>query len=255
MKIGVFYENLMTGIYKDKDYKEVLPIAVQSGIEFLEMNWYTLAELGDEFVTFVHSLGMALTAYLCTDENGITSFGTDAEAELPRMQAYGLDKFLMVYAQDYPANADKSIAKTKIIKSLNPLIQSAKRYGIKVNFEDFDGERIPCGSCADLLAYSKESPELLYTFDTGNFYFFGENAIDAYPLMKDRIVHVHLKDYPSLTNLTECVPGKGCLPLAEILHTLYADGYNGWISIEMFGTPMSYDALGFAVNFIKDNFR
>ncbi|GEM_PF-6502539 len=255
MKIGIFYDNLTSGIWQGKDCKEVLPIAKEVGIEYLEMNWVDLAAAGPDFARYVHSLGMAFAVYLFTDENGITLLGSKAEDELVRMKEYGIENLLMVYAMHYPAGADKNVAKAKIIKSLRSLTEKATAYGIKVTFEDFDNNNIPCGGCTDLLAYAAEAPGLSFTFDTGNFIFFGENLMETYPLLKEKIVHVHVKDRTSLTDLTPCVPGQGCLPLADFLHALCADGYDGRLSIEMFGAPMSRDALTSAVSFIKTNFQ
>lgn len=73
-------------------------------------------------------------------------------------------------------------------------------------------------------------------FDTGNFIYAGEDALESLAHLKDRIEYVHLKDRASPDDM-RCVPaGSGCVPIPEIVHTLVWEGYNGWITIEQYGS-------------------
>ncbi|MNP47575.1 Xylose isomerase-like TIM barrel [compost metagenome] len=113
--------------------------------------------------------------------------------------------------------------------------------------EDFDDIRAPFSSSDELLWFMEQVPKLRCTFDTGNFIFRGENEMDAFGKLKDKIVHVHCKDRsldeenggtPKITaNGTQLFPspvGYGCISIDEILHRLIRDGYNDTVAIEHF---------------------
>ena len=60
--------------------------------------------------------------------------------------------------------------------------------------------------------------------------------MEAYNLFRDRIGHVHLKDRVAPDDM-HCVPaGSGCIPIAELVHSLVATGYTGWLTVEQYGS-------------------
>lgn len=99
-----------------------------------------------------------------------------------------------------------------------------------------------------MMWFAERIPQLMITFDTGNFMYSGQSELDAFGLLKDRIVHVHCKDR-SLIEKPHCemkmtVDGKamypapvgsGCIKMKEIIASLEARGYDGIYTIEHFG--------------------
>ncbi len=88
------------------------------------------------------------------------------------------------------------------------------------------------------------------TFDNGNFMLADEEPMAAYPVLIDRSVHVHLKDWeiidseaeaglvsPRGTRYVGCEIGEGAAQVAEVTQRLKADGYEGWLSLEVSTAP------------------
>jgi L-ribulose-5-phosphate 3-epimerase len=100
------------------------------------------------------------------------------------------------------------------------------------------------------------SPAVRGLWDPGNEAYGGRESFPlGYNLMKDILVHVHLKDaYVGADGKSRCVPlGSGEVPVIAHLKALAADGYDGLFTIEthyipnggsqMTGTRMTLDAL------------
>lgn len=78
-------------------------------------------------------------------------------------------------------------------------------------------------------------------FDFANFVQVGQDTLEAYRLLKDYIVYIHVKD--ALTADGQVVPaGFGDGHVAEILDMLFDGGFNGFLSLE----PHLSDFRGFA---------
>ena len=53
---------------------------------------------------------------------------------------------------------------------------------------------------------------------------------------RKQIGHVHLKDRTAPYDMT-CVPaGDGCIPMGEIIGKLKESGYEGWYTVEQYGS-------------------
>jgi inosose dehydratase len=139
--------------------------------------------------------------------------------------------------------------------ALNELCEEAVKRGVTVMMENFDGIMAPYATTQGLAWFMEQVPLLRCCFDTGNFLFSEEDALQAYEVLKSRIVHVHAKDR-SLTRkkgekplrtikrrkLYSSPVGHGCIPIRQIVEDLRRDGYNGIFAIEHFG---SKDMLGY----------
>lgn len=128
---------------------------------------------------------------------------------------------------------------------LNEASIIAAEYGITVTLEDFDPlPAFVCSakSCMDVLA---RAPKAGLTFDTGNFLIADDNPVEIFPLVKERIAHVHVKekacvqpdDKPAQTSLKGlkyrgAFLGKGSAQIAECTALLKESGYKGWLSVE-----------------------
>lgn len=122
--------------------------------------------------------------------------------------------------------------------------------GVTLTIEDFGMYPSFTASAAHCLEALEAAncPDIRFTFDNGNFLLGDDTPTRAYPLLKDRTVHVHIKDFaiarpdekPLLTS-PNGVPYKGCAigdgeaEVAACLALLKADGYDGWVSLEVGG--------------------
>ena len=108
--------------------------------------------------------------------------------------------------------------------------------GFQILVEDYDNPRSLCFNTERLDSLFALSGDLGLVFDTGNFLFAGEEALACFDHFRDRIGHVHLKDRVSPTDM-HCVPaGTGCIPMADIVRRLAASGYDGWYTVEQYGS-------------------
>ncbi|WP_188454943.1 sugar phosphate isomerase/epimerase family protein [Virgibacillus oceani] len=100
------------------------------------------------------------------------------------------------------------------------------------------------------------------TFDTGNFLLVNEMPREAFDRLKEKIVHVHFKDFREKhpnesvkgfqstegVGLIGTIPGDGQVDLSYIVDGLKGVHYDGWLSIEYEGIEDAKHATTEAVN-------
>jgi len=124
------------------------------------------------------------------------------------------------------------------------------------------------GTCVQSIAETEKfleltDPELVFLlYDTGHFYFAGEDPLEALEMFYPRIKHVHLKDVRSnvLTEVKEnnwsflqavragafTVPGDGNINFDPIFQTLSDEGYEGWMIVEAEQDPAKANPFEYA---------
>ncbi|MBR6858026.1 MAG: sugar phosphate isomerase/epimerase [Bacteroidales bacterium] len=166
-------------------------------------------------------------------------YGAGAQPEMEALaltflETYGYDRLLLVTGlmPEGSTAEDRDAARQRIAAFAKRVTD--KGYCIMV--EDFDNPRSLCYNMAGLDSLFTLSPTLGHVFDTGNYLFAGDDALVAYDKFRDRIAHVHLKDRVAPDNM-HCVPaGSGCIPIAQIVHSLLDSGYDGWLTVEQYGS-------------------
>lgn len=121
--------------------------------------------------------------------------------------------------------------------------------GVIVTVEDFDGLDSPLAGMYGIHWFLQQVPELMYTLDTGNFLFYGEDVLEAFELLKDRIAHVHCKDREPETNAS-VQTGTGYIPFEEILDKLKALNYDGFLAIEHFDVAGQEECIRGSAEFL-----
>lgn len=106
------------------------------------------------------------------------------------------------------------------------------------NEKDIYGEKAK--ECRQLMdAFAGKSFKAI--FDFANFVQAGQDTLEAYNMLKDYIVYIHVKD--AVAGSGNVVPaGMGDGNVAKILRDLYGSGYNGFLSLE----PHLFNFVGFA---------
>ncbi|MFW5798912.1 MAG: sugar phosphate isomerase/epimerase family protein [Planctomycetota bacterium] len=123
-----------------------------------------------------------------------------------------------------------------------------RQHGLTLAVEDFGfTPRMMCSaeSCLEVLEYGGGVVHFL--FDTGNFEFCGETALDNFDTLIDKACYVHFKDWyrapdigddagEQFGDLAGCPLGKGVVPNAQVADKLKARGYDGWVAMEATAT-------------------
>lgn len=155
---------------------------------------------------------------------------------------------------------ERSLEMTKYLANL------ANENGISIGFEDYDGET-PVSKAENMLWYIENLPGSHCIFDTGNFLYEGEDVLENYKTLKPYITRqVHCKDRaltgrpneaPSVSkNGFESYPaavGSGIMPMKEILTDLKESGFDGILTIELFGSKDYMEDIINSVEFLKQN--
>ena len=135
----------------------------------------------------------------------------------------------------------------RMVKGFQLAVKKGKEYGLEVCFETTPEDVVCLSGTEDCRYVLDRVPDLGLVFDTANMLPHGDDTLSAYEALKDRIVHVHLKDVellntkPSLFEnevaadgrlMRGTVYGKGVIPVKEVFDRMCADGYNGVFAIE-----------------------
>ena len=102
--------------------------------------------------------------------------------------------------------------------------------------ESYDNKASLCYGSERLQDLLSRSKTLGVAFDIGNFTYAGEDPVEAYETLKDRVRHVHLKDRASLDDMTSVPAGTGCSKISTVLQKMEEADYDGWYTVEIFGS-------------------
>lgn len=145
----------------------------------------------------------------------------------------------------------------EIVENFRVPLQIAEKEGVILGLENEHICNIATGVDAYKLFRQIDSPILKLIWDPGNAFFAGEIPYpDGYSLIKDYVVHVHVKDAQrsNKTAKAKWMPiGKGEIDFKKQLQALLVDKFNGVVSLETHyvpqggsqeeGTRMSFEGL------------
>ncbi len=253
-KLSVFYEHIFEAAAQSSEpVGKMLEYAVSCGIDGLECDLWRLEEK-NQVKSLFDGCGVKVSSiynFFDFPHESRESCEVKYRKVLETAAYFGADKVLCVpgFVQD---NEDMSECREIVCERLNEMCRTASEYGITVTLEDFDDIKSPCCTTEGLLYFMRNTEGLRYTFDTGNFQYCLENADKAYDLLKEYVVHVHLKDrsYNSANSDLDNTNGKadlagkimypsvvceGVIGIDKLIGKLLADGYGGRFAIEHFG--------------------
>jgi len=140
----------------------------------------------------------------------------------------------------------------KLISSLIKVIDYTKGTSIKVAIENQSAIFRPDSKILDVRYLLDRIPDLKFVLDSGNFYCVGENVMDAYDVLKDRMIRSHIKDWrlnskgsicQSQTCIEGCAVGDGILPIDKLLSAYKKDGFDGNLVLEVNACEITLDLL------------
>ena len=148
-------------------------------------------------------------------------------------------------------------------RSLALAAERARGSGVTITIEDFGVYPTFTASAAHCLEVLEVAgPAVRFTFDNGNFLLADDRPTAAYPLVRSRLAHVHIKDFalrpadaqksltsPSGRQFKGAPIGQGEAEVTACVNLLKADAYPGWFSLEVGGDPVAEAVHG--ARFVK----
>lgn len=260
--LSVFYSHIRQ-MAKQLDISNEMALkkAVEMGYTHLECNLGEIAP-ESESLKLLRDSGLQIASVY---------YNFDFSHESLEQSIGAIDKYLETIAL---ANATKCMPMPGVIKEgedLNEamkvmcdrvaiMTEKAKQYGITVTIEDYYNNLAPYSTSKQIEYFLDNIHELMCTIDTGNFAFLGEDNLEIYDRLKDRIVHAHLKDFnydPRFKNDSDnnftidfagkkaypCEVGMGSYGVEKLVEKMVSDGYNGIFTVEVFGAADMYGAV------------
>lgn len=250
MKISVFYPHIMDAVKQSgQNLNEVLAKVRGDGIEGIECDIASLRSDGQGFCETLKRADLLIASVYATynfeNQCDMDSVKRDVDA----IVACGCRKTLVIpgFVHKEQENRREELL-ARIMDGLTWTTEYAVGQGLTVSLEDYDNSIAPFSTIQGLQWFMEGIDSLGFTFDTGNFLYSEESALDAFEQLGSRLVHVHCKDR-SLTSVQGETPlitvggrelytapvGYGCIPMEQCVALVKRTGYDGWISIEHFG--------------------
>lgn len=148
-----------------------------------------------------------------------------------------------------------------LIDGFSQVVEYAKGSGVTVTIENQSVSVRADSKMQDIRYILDCVPDLSYVLDAGNFFCVGEDVLEAYDLLRDRLVHVHFKDWnwnpyggyvrENMPRFGGVVLGQGLLPLSELVHRMKRDGYEGNIVLEINAGQITLEMLDASAEFLR----
>ncbi len=277
MKLSISMYSLNPAVRDKKvDLPGFIRFAKEQGVDAVELLWmYWGSDLEreiDETQELLSELGLKVSAYdagnnFVNPDIKVRQSQIEHVKECIDVAAKLGAPTVRVFCGD-SSNKDPEFIKksTKwIVESFKECTPYAKDKGIKLGIENHG---LFAGKSHQLIEIMEkvDSPNLGLTFDTGNFLLVDEDPSKAIDIVKDKVFHVHFKDFVPVSKdasggriyrslegkaYKACIGGKGAVDLKKISSVLKGNGYEGWLSIEFEGPEDPFLGTEESVKFAK----
>ncbi len=256
MKKSVFYDHIECAARQEKrGLEEMLKMTADLGYEGVDMGWQGYDALYEAH-RLLQGAGLSIASMYRIFEKSALPGEKELHTYFETLASCGCVK-AMIVPWRYTPGCDRETEFAAVCAFIQGLIPIARQHGVTVSVEDFDHGDVIVSDTASLKRVFDAVPELRHTFDTGNYIYFGEDALAALDLFIDRVVHVHLKDraHSPLTEgdggpvaadgarIYTAPVGGGFLPIEECLRRLHKAGYEGYISAEHADTVCMWEYI------------
>lgn len=251
--------SLMTGVFyfdvarRKMTVADTFRIASENAVPFVDAQRIASKEIS-AYEESIRLSGVKLYCYI-----SFTSFFKSKRAILQNLEkdmttARRLGAKLFMINPYIPFRDDGKVKRAgkagihgRMIEGFRIAVDMGKRYGLIVCFEPIPRDILHMSGIADCKFVLDNVPGLGFVLDTSNALTNGEDAMEAYRVFRDRIVHVHLKDVVMVDAPKSYFPderaadgrkilmvpfGKGIIPVKEIYETMIRDGYGGVFALE-----------------------
>lgn len=244
-------------------FEEIAKICLENGIEYIDVEYQELSEKGKPVVDIFINNGLIISSMVYRADFLHNNDISDCLNALKTAKEFDITNILLVPGfWNEEDNMEECLENS--LKPMKQVIKSAKELGINIGFEDYDAETSVATS--DGILYYLENLEGSHCiFDTANFLYMNEDVMTAFSKLKPYIKHqIHCKDKaltpkgeqsPSVSKLGEksyaTAVGKGILPLEHILNELKSGGFDGILTIELFGSKQYLSDLKASAEYLK----
>lgn len=129
----------------------------------------------------------------------------------------------------YGENWDTTVRRS--VERLIALADRGRAFGVRVALETHD--TFATGSSVTQVMSAVPNAYAGVLWDVLNPYHAGETAEQTWRHVRDRLMHIHVKDGGAGPDPTECrLLGKGVVPVQSMLQLVVTHGYDGWFSVE-----------------------
>lgn len=234
MELGIFYDHLRAAAAQESlPISEVCLLASAMGYRYVDIDG---GEYMRDWRSVDATLGAADMRVGCVDgrfdlahESGMV----EAEALIRFAADRGVGNVLLIPGSVLPGEEREAVME-RVSLALRPLARLGKQLGVCCSLEDYDAADAPYGTARELQWYMERVDGLGCTFDTGNFAYFGEDALTAFAALKPFTVMLHLKDRAARslrgeegsvaadgeTMLYPCAVGEGGMPVEPIVRAM-----------------------------------
>lgn len=139
--------------------------------------------------------------------------------------------YIRMFSFYIPEGKNPQDYRDEVFRRTKAMVEMAKAEGVVLLHENEKGiYGDTAARCLDLMQ-NFYGEYYQCTFDFANFVQCGQDALDAYEMLKPYITYVHVKD--AVMDTGEVTPaGEGDGHVAEILRCLDQEGYDGFLSLE-----------------------
>ena len=137
-----------------------------------------------------------------------------------------------------------------IYERIRDFVKRAANQGTRIVFEDCDNDAF-CNDFQSLRQLFANVPDIGHAFDTGNYLYFGDDCLEAFHEFRDKIEHVHLKDRFSRENQASVPCFTGCIPQEKIVRELMRSGYDGYYTVEIYGSDHMLSDLEISIRNLR----
>lgn len=267
MNISVFFNHIKEAARQSgRSVGEVLALAKQWGIDQVELDRDDIAR-AEEMLALLSSHQIGISSIY-----GFYNFGADSDLSVANVHIRHAVQLncprIMIIPGFLTGSTDEAAAEEQqnMLAAMKEVCALAKPHGITVTIEDFDDRTSPIATAEQMLWFAERLPDLRITFDTGNFIYSEQPVLEAYDLLKDKIVHVHCKDRRLASEAGESFivttggrrlypspVGSGCIEIKAILERLRQAGYEGTFVIEHFDALDQLDYMKKSAKWLRNN--
>lgn len=265
MKISVFYDHILQAADQSgKTISELLPGVRAAGIEAVEIRMEYLHE-HEETAELLKRADLGVSCVYEFYEMESKDESEKIRKHIETASRMHAGKILVVPGFFSQKEADemqclihnsekladflnRNTKALHMAQGLRECVMIGEEAGVTVTVEDFDDTKSPLSGMNGILWFLDNVPGLRYTLDMGNFIYHGENVMDAWELLKDKVSHVHCKDRGE--NFSSVAVGAGSISIASLIGKLKAAGYDGYLAIEHFDAPHQEECIRQSAEFL-----
>lgn len=259
-------------VRKKLTVRQVLQVAADTGVPCVDLRWVSPKSV-PEYRAAMEATGVKVCCYI----SGISFLGKEkairSSLEKEMAVAKALDaKLFMIVPYDVFLDCRKArkmgrtAVRERMVQYFRLAVEMGKEHGLEICFETTPDDVICLSGTEDCRYVLDRVPGLGLVFDTANMLPHGDETLSSYEALKDRIVHVHLKDV-ALTNekpglfqrevaadgrlMKATCFGQGVIPVKEVYDRMGADGYTGTFAIEYIRPKEAYCSRGEHSNHLR----